>query len=80
VVARLNRLLVGWGNYFCLGPVSEAYRAVDQQVRQHLRQWLRRKHKVQGRGVSRLRHTYLYGELGLVCLAKRTRSFPWANA
>jgi hypothetical protein len=29
-VARLNRLLVGWANYFCLGPVSQAYRAIDQ--------------------------------------------------
>jgi group II intron reverse transcriptase/maturase len=23
-VARLNRLMVGWANYFCLGPVSQA--------------------------------------------------------
>ena len=28
-VARINRKLVGWANYFCLGPVSKAYRAVD---------------------------------------------------
>jgi len=28
-VARLNRLLTGWSNYFCLGAVSAAYRAVD---------------------------------------------------
>lgn len=80
VVARLNRLLVGWGNYFCLGPVSEAYRAVDQHSRQRLRQWLCRKHKVQGRGASRYPHEYLHKELGLVRLAVRTRSFPWANA
>ena len=33
-VARLNRLLLGWSNYFCLGPVSRAYRAVDRHVRQ----------------------------------------------
>ncbi len=29
-VARLNRLLLGWSNYFCLGPVSRAYRAIDR--------------------------------------------------
>src|SRR3982750_1978416 len=29
-VARLNRLLVGWSNYFCLGPVSHAYSAIDR--------------------------------------------------
>ena len=31
-VARLNRLLLGWSNYFCLGPVSPAYRAIDRHV------------------------------------------------
>ena len=29
-VGRLNRILIGWANYFCLGPVSKAYRAVDR--------------------------------------------------
>ncbi len=40
MVAHLNRQLVGWANYFCLGPVSPAYRAIDQHVRRRLRQWL----------------------------------------
>ena len=47
-VARLNRMLVGWAHYFCLGGVSKAYRAVDAHTRWRLRQWLRRKHKKQG--------------------------------
>jgi RNA-directed DNA polymerase len=25
VVAKLNRTMIGWANYFCLGPVSKAY-------------------------------------------------------
>jgi hypothetical protein len=29
VVKRLNRMLIGWANYFSLGPVHKAYRAVD---------------------------------------------------
>jgi RNA-directed DNA polymerase len=29
VVDRLNRMMIGWANYFCLGPVSKAYSAVD---------------------------------------------------
>ena len=31
-MARLNRMLLGWSNYFCLGPVSQAYRAVDRHM------------------------------------------------
>ena len=46
VVAKLNRTMIGWANYFCLGPVSKAYRAVDQHARKRLRQWLCAKHKV----------------------------------
>ena len=30
LVAALNRKINGWANYFCLGPVSPAYRAVEQ--------------------------------------------------
>jgi group II intron reverse transcriptase/maturase len=79
-VERLNRLLVGWSNYFCLGPVSKAYRSVDRHARRRLRQWLCRKHKVPGRGTSRFPDEYLDQTLGLVRLEARTRSFPWATA
>ena len=50
MIGRLNRKLVGWANYFRLGPVSAAYRAIDQHVTRRLRQWLCRKHKVQRSG------------------------------
>jgi len=79
-VARLNRMLVGWSNYFCLGPVSQAYRSVDQHVAVRLRQWLRRKHKLRSSGTSRYPDSYLYEKLGLVRLSERTRNFPWAKA
>jgi RNA-directed DNA polymerase len=46
-VMELNAQLRGWGNYFCFGAVSKAYRAVDAHARHRLRQWLRRKHKHQ---------------------------------
>ncbi len=44
MVARLNRLLTGWANYFALGQVSPAYRTVNQHATRRLRQWLCRKH------------------------------------
>jgi hypothetical protein len=78
-VERINRVLVGWSNYYCLGPVSRAYGNVDFHVRYRLRAWLRAKHKVRGRATTRFPFTYLYDELGLVRLGGRTRNFPWAN-
>jgi hypothetical protein len=38
VVAKLNRTMIGWANYFCLGPVSKAYRAVERHACKKLRQ------------------------------------------
>jgi group II intron reverse transcriptase/maturase len=78
-VARLNRLLAGWSNYFCLGAVTAAYRAVDYHVRGRLRRWLCWKHHVGTRGTTRFPDQYLYEELGLVRLCVRTRGLPWAK-
>jgi len=79
-VAHLNRKLEGWANYFCLGPVSKAYRKVDAHARFRLRQWLRHKHKRRGRGISQFPDELLYKTLGLTRLVERTRNFPWAKA
>jgi RNA-directed DNA polymerase len=80
IVTDLNRMLVGWANYFRLGPVSQAYRAIDRHAVYRLRQWLCAKHKVQGPGRTRFPDTYLYQVLHLAKLAPRTRTFPWAKA
>ena len=66
VVGKLNRRMVGWANYFCLGPVSKAYRAVEQHARKRLRQWLCAKHKVRGRASGRFLDADLHDVLGLV--------------
>ena len=79
-VGRINRKLAGWSNYFRLGPVSKAYRAVDQHTADRLRRWLRKKHKVQGRGTTRYPDRYLYQQLNLVRLEVRRRNLPWATA
>ncbi|MDI6773681.1 MAG: group II intron maturase-specific domain-containing protein, partial [bacterium] len=79
-VVRLNRLMMGWANYFCLGPVSKAYRAVDAYARYRLRQWLCRKHQHRYKGITRFPDEYLDHTLGLVRLTSRTHNFPWAKA
>lgn len=76
VVKRLNRKLRGWANYFKLGPVSKAYRAVDHYVTHRLRRWLCKKHKVPGGGTKQYPDDYLYNTLGLVRLPAIKRSFP----
>lgn len=79
-VAKLNRVLRGWANYFCLGPVGPTYRAIDRYTRYRLRQWLRRKHKQPSRAISRWPDAYLNEQLGLVRLVPLTRNLPWAKA
>lgn len=80
VVGRLNRQLTGWANYFCLGPVSPAYRAINAHVTRRLRRWLCQKHKVRGSGWTRYPDQYLHQHLGLIHLPSRTRDLPWAKA
>ena len=77
-VQTLNRILSGWANYFCLGPVGRVYEAVDRHARQRLRQWLQRKHKQPGRGYAQVPTEHLYQTLGLVSLSRRRRIVSWA--
>ena len=79
-VKCINRTLIGWANYFCLGPVSSAYRAIARHTTHRLRQWLCRKHQAQRRARTRYSIQYLHRELGLVDLPGRTRRYPWARA
>ena len=79
LVAGLNRKLRGWANYFCLGPVSKAYRAVGSHTRQRLRHWLCRKHKKAGTGMRAYPDEYLYETLGLFRLETQTANLPWAK-
>ena len=78
-IIRINRMLVGWANYFCLGPVSSAYQRINNHARERLRRWLCRKHKTPGRGYSRFPDAYLHQQLGLVQLRLSDRKVPWAN-
>jgi group II intron reverse transcriptase/maturase len=78
-IARLNRKLRGWSNYFRLGTVSPAYRALNRHGCHRLRRWLCSKHKVRG-GMSRYPDRYLHEVLGLVRLSGKGRSLSWVTA
>ena len=80
VVAKLNRTMIGWANYFSLGPVSKAYRAVERHARKRLRQWLCSKHQISWQATKKFSEAVLHEGLGLVRLTKRTGSFPWATS
>lgn len=73
-VAHLNRVLRGWANYFSIGSVSTAYRAVDSHVRARLRYWLCKKHRVRGIGYTRFPASYLTEQLGLFSLSGSSSS------
>ena len=76
----LNRKIVGWAHYFCLGPVSKAYDIVNRHVCQRLRRWLCRKHRVAGAGLRRFSDEYLHADLGLVDLRRLRHGFLCAKA
>jgi group II intron reverse transcriptase/maturase len=81
IVGRLNRKLYGWAAYFSQGRVSTAYQRVQAHVCWRLRQWLGKKHRVQGASRARYSWSYLREGLGLVWLS--ALRFPrrlWAKA
>ncbi len=79
-VTRLNQILAGWGNYFRLGYVTGAWKAVQQHACRRLRWWLRRKHGEKG-GHQGYPDMQLYEKYGLLNLTRSIVRIPlWATA
>ncbi len=70
VSGRLNRVLVGWSNYFSYGTRLMAFRAVDKHVQERVRGFLRRRKKVSSRGTRQFSDQVVFGKLGVVRLRR----------
>ena len=77
---RLNRVLVGWSNYFSYGTRLMAYRAVDNHVCERVRGFLRRRRKVSSRGTRRFSDQVVFGPLGVLRLRRMHLGPPPATA
>ena len=53
LLRRLNRMLVGWANYFRHGVSKKTFNAIDSHAWSRIAGWLRRKHQIGRSGLRR---------------------------
>jgi RNA-directed DNA polymerase len=70
---RLNRLLLGWAEYFSFGWSRSAYQAVRLHVAHRARRFLCRRHKLRIGGTGRFGLGEIYGERGVMDLLQLQR-------
>jgi len=77
VVRILNEKVRGWTGYFHYGNSSKAFVHLRHYLEERVRGYLRRKHRIKGRGYVKFPNAYLYGNLGLY---KIPTTAPWTQA
>jgi len=63
---RLNRLVSGWAEYFSFGFTGQADDAIGWHVKERVRRFLCRRHKLRVSGTGRFGHAEVYGEMGVI--------------
>ena len=77
ITKELNATLRGWANYFAFGTVSGTRKAVDQYVRDRVRAFLRRRHKISRGGSTKpFAWNRVHKELGVYAVSKAPARKP----
>jgi hypothetical protein len=66
LIAEINPILRGWGNYYCKAHVRKLFAKLDRWIMRRI--WSHRMKRWRNRGWKELPGQRLYGEMGLVNL------------
>lgn len=64
IAAQMNRITEGWARYFSYGTVSRSYWHLDAFLLHRTRNFLRRRHKIPGRGTQRITAETIFASEG----------------
>lgn len=67
---RINSLLRGWAGYFSYGSRAAVDRRTDLYVEDSVRDFLRKRHKLSGRGFRQFSRKIIFGKLGVLSLVE----------
>jgi RNA-directed DNA polymerase len=65
IAAQMNRITEGWARHFSYGTVSRTYWHLDAFLVHRVRNFLRRRHKIPGRGSKRITAESIFASEGL---------------
>jgi RNA-directed DNA polymerase len=77
VIDTPNGKVRGWTGYFYYGNSSKVFAQLKRYLEERVRGYLRRKHRIKGRGYTKYPDAYLYENLGLY---KIPTTAPWTQA